>query len=85
MEESTLLASRYRVVRKLGAGGMSEVFEAVDRLPERQRQMVLHRYCDGLSVSEIAAATGSPVGTVTKYLSRAHARLRKLLLKDVSE
>jgi len=67
------------------SGPAGEVFEAVDRLPGRQRQMILHRYCDGLSVSEIATATGSPVGTVTKYLSRAHARLRKLLLKDASE
>jgi RNA polymerase sigma-70 factor (ECF subfamily) len=59
-----------------------EVFEAVSRLPERQRQLIMHRYCDGLTVQQIAEATGSPVGTVTKYLSRAHARLRKLLLKE---
>jgi len=59
-----------------------EVFEAVGRLPERQRQMVMHRYCDGLSVQQIAEAMGSPVGTVTKYLSRAHARLRELLIRE---
>jgi len=61
-----------------------EVFEAVSRLPERQRQLIMHRYCDGLSIQQIVEATGSPVGTVTKYLSRAHARLRKLLLKESS-
>ena len=64
---------------------VKEVFEAVDRLPERLRQVVLHHYCDGLSVREIAEASGSPVGTITKYLSRARARLRKLLLDEEEE
>jgi RNA polymerase sigma-70 factor (ECF subfamily) len=59
-----------------------EVFEAVSRLPGRERQLIMHRYCDALSVQQIAEATGSPVGTVTKYLSRARARLRKLLIKE---
>lgn len=61
---------------------VEKAFEAVDRLSQRQRQVVLHRYCDGLSVREIAQATGSPVGTVTKCLSRALARLRKILVKE---
>jgi RNA polymerase sigma-70 factor (ECF subfamily) len=52
---------------------------AVGRLPERQQQLIMLRYFDGLSVQEIAEATGRPVGTVTKYLSRAHRRLRQLL------
>ncbi len=61
---------------------VEEALAAIDRLPERQRQVVLYRYCDGLSVREIAEATGSPVGTVTKCLSRALARLRKRLVKE---
>jgi RNA polymerase sigma factor (sigma-70 family) len=61
-----------------------EVLEAVERLPERLRQVVLNHYCDGLSVRQIAEATGSPVGTITKYLSRARVMLRKLLLEDSS-
>ena len=61
---------------------VEKAFEAIDRLPERQRLVVLYRYCDGLSVREIAEATGSPVGTVTKCLSRALARLRKTLVKE---
>jgi RNA polymerase sigma-70 factor (ECF subfamily) len=61
---------------------VEKAFKAIDWLPERQRQVVLYRYCDGLSVREIAEATGSPVGTVTKCLSRALARLRKTLAKE---
>lgn len=63
---------------------LEELFRAVSRLPERQRRIVLLRYFDGLSVREVAEATGRPVGTVTKYLSRAHRRLRQLL-KDTQK
>jgi len=58
---------------------LEELFGAMSRLSERQRRFVLLRYFDGLSVNEVAEATGRPVGTVTKYLSRAHKRLRELL------
>jgi RNA polymerase sigma factor (sigma-70 family) len=51
----------------------------VQRLPERERQIVMLRHFDGLSVKEIALHLGQAVGTVTKTLSRAHARLRKRL------
>jgi len=37
------------------------------------------RYVYGRSVKEIADATGRPVGTVTKQLSRAIQRLRNWL------
>ncbi len=33
---------------------VDEVFEAIGRLPERFRRVVLLRFCDGLSVREIA-------------------------------
>lgn len=61
---------------------IEKALEAIDRLPKRQRQVVLFRYCDGLSVREIAEATGSPVGSVTKCLSRALAHLREALVKE---
>jgi RNA polymerase sigma-70 factor, ECF subfamily len=56
-----------------------DLLRAIDRLPRRQRQVILQRFCNGLGVQEIAQATGWPVGTVTKYLSRAYARLRNSL------
>ena len=51
----------------------------VARLPEHERWLVGMRYFDGLSMSEIAVSTGRPIGTVTKQLSRAIARLREWL------
>ena len=52
---------------------------AVTRLPEHERQVVLLKHFSGLTVRTIGDITGRPVGTVTKQISRAYARLRKTL------
>jgi RNA polymerase sigma factor (sigma-70 family) len=55
---------------------------AFERLPLEQRVvLVLHHYA-GLSQSEIAAATGRPVGTVKSRLSYAIASMRSALEAD---
>ena len=41
--------------------------------------MVVLRFFEGLSCAEVGRLLGIPVGTVTKRLSRAYARLRKSL------
>lgn len=52
--------------------------QAVERLPERQRAVLLLRVYEGLSHREIAEILGSPVGTVKANLFHALANLRKL-------
>lgn len=52
------------------------VLAAVACIPDGEQQVLLLRYCDDLAVAEIASLIGSPVGTVTKQLSRALTRLR---------
>ena len=52
---------------------------AVVKLPEAEKQVVMLRYFAGHSVSEVAGALGKNIGTITKQLSRAHKRLRKIL------
>jgi RNA polymerase sigma-70 factor (ECF subfamily) len=54
----------------------------VARLPEREGLLVGLRYFDGHSMSEIAAISARPLGTVTKQLSRAVARLRSWYGKE---
>ncbi|MFD9908669.1 SigE family RNA polymerase sigma factor [Streptomyces sp. NPDC059063] len=49
--------------------------EALRQLPDAQRlAIVLHHLCD-LSVEQVAAETGAPVGTVKARLSRGRAAL----------
>lgn len=55
---------------------------ALRRLPEVQRRtLVLHHLAD-LSVADVAAETGVPVGTVKARLSRGRAALAQLLTDD---
>ena len=51
------------------------VWEAVRRLPERQRACVVLRYFEDLPEAEIAQALGCSVGTVKSQLSKARAKL----------
>lgn len=47
------------------------------RLPEEQREIVLLRFVDGLSLAEIAEATDIPLGTVKSRLHHALQTLRE--------
>ena len=58
------------------------LLELVERLPEHERIVVGLRYFDGHSVEAVARISGRPVGTVTKQLSRAHARLEQWLKQE---
>lgn len=59
------------------ADAYSGVIETLGQLPEHERTLVVLRYVNGHRVAEIAEMTGRPVGSVTKQLSRAIARLRE--------
>jgi RNA polymerase sigma factor (sigma-70 family) len=52
---------------------------AVVKLPRSEKQVVMLRYLGDNSVKDVADIVGRSVGTVTKQLSRAHKRLRKIL------
>ncbi len=52
------------------------LLDVVARLPDHERLLIGLRYFDGHAMAEIAEITSRPLGTVTKQLSRAIARLR---------
>jgi RNA polymerase sigma-70 factor (ECF subfamily) len=68
-EKDAVASTQFRIENE-------HLLSLVARLPERERMLIGLRYFDGHSMAEIAAISARPVGTVTKQLSRAIARLR---------
>jgi len=54
------------------------VIQALDRLPDTQKHLLLWVSVEGLSYAEIADILNVPAGTVMSRLSRARAALRRL-------
>ena len=61
------------------------VRDALQKLPENFREVIILRELEGLSYREIADITGMPAGTVMSSLSRARGRLRQVLTTSMSE
>lgn len=61
------------------------VIEALEKLPEAQRYLLLLISVDGLSYQETATLLDIPVGTVMSRLSRARAALRRVVDGEASE
>jgi RNA polymerase sigma-70 factor (sigma-E family) len=55
------------------------VVRALSQLPTRQRQVVVLRFFEDLSVDQTAELLGFSAGTVKSYTSRALTKLRELL------
>jgi RNA polymerase sigma-70 factor, ECF subfamily len=56
-----------------------QVREAIERLPEAHREIVLLRDFEGFTYQEIAMVLNCPAGTVMSRLGRARAKLRAAL------
>ena len=57
----------------------ADILPLIDQLPAHEQEVIRLRYLSDLAFEEIASITGRPVGTVTKQISRAVARLRSLV------
>lgn len=72
-------ADAHRLVARRDAvsDDANEMFDAIAKLPPRQRAVVVLRYYEGLSEREIGDALGCAPGTVKSLASRALDRLRE--------
>ncbi len=66
-------------------GSDGEVWEAVRRLPPKQRAAVALFYQQDLSTSGIADALGCTVSTATSHLNQARTKLAALLDEPIDE
>ena len=62
-----------------GAADHDQVWQAIQRLPDKQRKAVVLRYYEDLPEAETAQILGCSVGTVKSQVSRGLARLEDLL------
>ncbi len=58
------------------------LMEALEKLSEEQKKVIILRDIEGLSYEEIAEITGTAAGTVKSRINRARQALKKLLEKD---
>ncbi|MFN2543889.1 MAG: SigE family RNA polymerase sigma factor [Actinomycetota bacterium] len=63
-------------------GAREEMWQALLRLPERQRAAIVLRYYEDLSEAETADAMRCPAGTVKSLVSRGIERLRQEMKRD---
>lgn len=61
---------------------VSSVVKALHMLPTHQREVIVLRYCQELSLAEIAEALAIPVGTVKSRVSLGLGRLREILTQQ---
>ena len=59
--------------------------QAIGRLDDCYKELILLRFYGGFSCSEIAKQLSSPLGTVTKQLSRAYSLLKEELSQAKDE
>ena len=67
------------------AGIYLKVSEAIDVLPELQRQAMLLWFCEGLKYREVAEAMNTDIGTVKSRIHTARRNVRKALGPRVLE
>jgi RNA polymerase sigma-70 factor (sigma-E family) len=65
-----------------GAADHDAVWQAIQRLPDKQRRVVVLRYYEDLSEADTAELLGVSVGTVKSQTSRGLARLQVLLAES---
>lgn len=63
--------------RAEGAIQQGQILDAIGRLPERYRRIILMRHFRHMDVNEIAVALGKPEGTIKSWLFRARTLLKK--------
>ena len=59
------------------------LYQAILRLPEQTREVLLLFYFEGFSGQQIAAVTGRTPGAVRTLLYRARAQLKDLLKEEI--
>lgn len=78
-EEEELLPEEYAIK----AEDRQAVIDIIDKLPVRQREVILLRYYDNMRVTEIAQTLDVAQPTVSRYLKLAQDKIRNEIQKQI--
>ncbi|MPQ44554.1 sigma-70 family RNA polymerase sigma factor [Clostridium tarantellae] len=59
------------------------IWQAIDSLEHKHKEIIILKYFDDLTVSEISKVLDYPIGTVKTYLNKALTKLRSFMREDV--
>ncbi|ENZ29515.1 MULTISPECIES: sigma-70 family RNA polymerase sigma factor [Clostridium] len=54
-----------------------EIYEALSKLTEREKDLIIMRYMDDMSLKDIASKANKPLGTIKSSISRTLKKMRK--------
>ncbi len=80
--DDRLLESYERPVDVMSWEAQADIYECIQKLPSRDREIILLFYYEELSYEEISDVLGIPLGTVRSRLSRARLKLKERLRDD---
>ncbi len=67
------------------AGNSETIHTAIDKLPEKYKEVLLLYYMNDMLYRDIAAALEIPIGTVMSRLTRGREQLKTLLIKQMKK
>jgi RNA polymerase sigma-70 factor (ECF subfamily) len=67
------------VATELEEGTWAELEHVLERLPDEQRESIVHKYADDLTYEEMSKITGAGESALKMRVQRAFARLRAML------
>lgn len=78
-EENELLQTESNEFTSIERFESSELYDCIDKLPEKQKTMLLYKYGYGFTIKEISKMFDEKENTVKVYLQRAKKKLAELL------
>ena len=68
---------------KINVDDKLDLLYAIDKLEEKQRNVIILKYFQDLTINQIAEVLGYPIGTIKTYLNKGLSQLRLYVGKEI--
>ncbi|WP_160672181.1 sigma-70 family RNA polymerase sigma factor [Clostridium sp. C8-1-8] len=66
-----------------GIDAKLDILSSIDKLEQKQKKVIILKYFQDLTITEIAEVMSCPVGTIKTYLNKALVKLRTSMDKEI--